>query len=184
MTISIPERGPTIEELVRPSDGRLFGKYLGDITDRNDREHRGRLRVKVDNITDAKGIWAEPCVPYAGKGIGFFAMPPEKTKVWVEFIGGAIDRMVYCGFLWQPGELDANDYDPARVHFETGSLRIEIDDAADEIKIEIKNNGGLISIKGGEITLKANTVTQEAQGNRVVLDAAAFDVKNSALKVV
>jgi uncharacterized protein involved in type VI secretion and phage assembly len=180
----IPNRGPTIDELYRPSSGRLYGKYLGEITDRNDPKRRGRLRIKVDNITDSKGIWADPCVPYAGNGIGFFALPPKGTKAWVEFLGGQIDRLVYCGFLWQDGELDAMDYDPARVHFETKSLRIEVDDAGDEIKIEIKNNGGSITIKGGEITLKASTITQEAQGNKVVLDAVAFDVKNAALKVV
>ncbi|WP_346836699.1 phage baseplate assembly protein V [Microbulbifer sp. SAOS-129_SWC] len=180
----IPNRGPTIDELHRPSSGRLYGKYLGEITDRDDPKKRGRLRIRVDNITDDKGVWAAPCVPYAGDGIGFFALPPKGTKVWVEFLGGRIDRLVYCGFLWQEGELDGQDYDPARVHFETGSLRIEVDDSKDEIRIEIKNNGGSISIKGGEITLKANSVTQEAQGNKVVLDAAAFDVKNAALKVV
>nr|DAI67548.1 MAG TPA: baseplate protein [Caudoviricetes sp.] len=180
----IPNRGPTIDELYRPSSGRLYGKYLGEITDRNDPKKRGRLRVRVDNITDSKGVWADPCVPYAGDGIGLFALPPEKTGVWVEFLGGRIDRLVYCGFLWRDGELDAQDYDPARVHLETGSLRIEIDDSTDEIRIEVKENGGSITIRGGEITLSANTVTQEAQGNKVVLDAAAFDVKNAALKVV
>jgi len=184
MSADIPERGPTVDELYRPSSGRLYGKYKGEITDRDDRKKRGRLRVKVEGITDDKGIWAEPCVPYAGDGIGFFAMPPKGTGVWIEFLDGRIDRMVHCGFFWRDGELASQDYDPARVHFETGSLRIEIKDASDEITIEIKKNGGSITIKGGEITLKANSVTQEAAGNKVVLDATAFDVKNSALKVV
>lgn len=180
----IPERGPTIDELYRPSSGRLYGKYLGEITSRDDPGRRGRLKVAVENITGPEGRWALPCVPYAGAGIGFFALPPEKTKVWVEFLGGRIDRMVWCGFLWQEGELDSGDYDPARVHLETKSLRLEVIDASDEIRIEIKNNGGSITIRGGEITLKASCVTQEAQGSKVVLDASAFDVKNGALKVV
>ena len=184
MTIDIPNRGPTIDELYRPSSGRLFGKYLGEITDRDDPRKRGRLRIRVDGITDADGIWADPCVPYAGDGIGFFALPPVGTKAWIEFIGGRIDRMVCCGFLWEDGQLDTGDYDPARVHFETEALRIEVTDASDEIRIQIKNNGGEITIKGGEITLKANSITQEAQGNKVVIDAVAFDVKNAALKVL
>lgn len=179
-----PERGPTIDELYRPSSGRLYGKYLGEIVSRDDRRHIGRLKVTVPNITGPEGRWALPCVPYAGDGIGFFALPPEKTKVWIEFLGGRIDRMVWCGFLWQDGELDSGDYDPARVHFETKSLRLEIDDSADEIRIEIKQGGGSITIKGGDITLKASTVTQEAQGSKTVLDASAFDVKNGALKVM
>ena len=179
-----PERGPTIYELYRPSAGRLYGKYLGEITSRDDPGRRGRLKVTVANITGPDGRWALPCVPYAGDSIGFFALPPKGTKVWVEFLGGRIDRMVWCGFLWQEGDLDGGDYDPARVHLETQSLRLEIDDAADQISIEIKNGGGSITIKGGDITLKATSITQEAQGSKAVLDATAFDVKNGALKVV
>jgi hypothetical protein len=62
-------------------------------------------------------------------------------------------------------------------------LRIDIKDADDEVQIQIKN-GGSITIKGGEITIKGDSVTHEAAGNKVVLDGTAFDVKNSALKVV
>lgn len=184
MSNDIPERGPTADELYRPSTGRLYGKFKGEITDCDDKAKRGRLRVKVKDITDDKGIWAEPCVPYAGDGIGLFTLPPKGTGVWIEFLGGRIDRMVWCGFYWRDGELDGQDYDPARLHLETKSLRLEITDASDEIKIAIKENGGEITIKGGEITIKANSVTQEASGNKVVLDASAFDVKNAALKVV
>lgn len=181
--MTIPSRGPTIDEIHRPPTGRIRGKLRGEITDRVDPNKRGRLRVKVRNITDDKGIWAEPCVPYAGDGIGLFALPPEGTGVWVECLDGRIDRLVYCGFFWKDGELDAQDYDPERVHFETASLRIDIKDSDDEIRIEIKS-GGAITIKSGEITLEANSVTLDASGNKVVLDSAAFDVKNAALKVV
>ncbi|SCY10569.1 hypothetical protein SAMN05216420_102316 [Nitrosospira sp. Nl5] len=181
--MTIPVRGPTIDEIVRPSTGRLYGKFRGEVTDNDDPNRRGRLRVRVNDLTDTEGNWAEPCVPYAGDGIGFFAIPPVGTGVWVEFLGGRIDRMVYAGFFWRDGELDKQDYDVERVHFETSSLRIDIKDAEDEIHIQIKS-GGSITIKGGEITLKADSVTQEAAGHKVVLDATAFDVKNSALKVL
>jgi hypothetical protein len=177
------DRGPSIHDLARPSTGRIFTKLRGEVTDNNDKKKRGRLRVKVKDITDDEGIWAEPCVPWAGDGLAFFAMPPRGTGVWVECLDGRIDRFVYTGFFWRDGELDGADYDPNRVHFETKSLRIEIRDAADEIKIEIKN-GGSISIKGGEITLSAQSITQDAAGSKVVIDATAFDVKNGALKVV
>lgn len=180
---NIPARGPTIDEMVRPSKGPLYGKYRGEVTNNDDPKKRGRLRIKVKDITDEEGNWAEPCVPYAGDKIGFFAMPPQTTGVWVEFLGGRIDRMVYCGFFWRDGELGKQDYDVSRVHFETASLRIDVKDADDEVHIQIKN-GGSITIKGGEITLKGDSVTHEAAGNKVVLDGTAFDVKNSALKVV
>jgi len=179
----IPSRGPTIDEIVRPSTGNIRGKLRGEITDNADPYKLGRLRVKVKNLTDEKGIWAEPCVPYAGDGLAFFALPPVGTGVWVETLDGRLDRFVYCGFFWRDGELDKQDYDPERIHFETKSLRIDVNDNDEEVRIQIKG-GGSVTIKGGDITIEGNTITQDASGNKVVLDSSAFDVKNSALKVV
>jgi hypothetical protein len=183
MMTRIPQRGPTIDETVRPTTGPIRTKLRGEVTDNDDPDKLGRLRVKVKTLTDDKGNWAEPCVPFAGAGLAFFALPPVGTGDWIDCLEGRIDRMVYCGFYWKEGELDGQDYKPERVHFETKSLRLEISDADDEIRIEIKG-GGAFSIKGNEVTIEASSITQDASGNKVVLDSMAFDVKNAALKVV
>ena len=36
-------------------------------------------------LGDGRLSWAEPCVPYAGDGVGLFAVPPVGANVWVEF---------------------------------------------------------------------------------------------------
>ena len=51
--------------------------------------------------------WAMPCVPYAGQGIGFFAIPPVKANVWVEFEGGDPDHPVWSGCFWGAREVPA-----------------------------------------------------------------------------
>ena len=71
-----------VEELLRR---RCFGKYRGTVSDNNDLMRLGRLKVTVDGIIDGEGLWAWPCVPYAGPGVGFHCLPPTGALVWVEF---------------------------------------------------------------------------------------------------
>ena len=39
-------------------------------------------------------------MPYAGPGVGFFAIPPKGANIWVEFEGGDPDRAIWTGCFW------------------------------------------------------------------------------------
>jgi len=91
----------------------FFGKYRGRVLDNRDPLHLGRLSVSVpDVLGDAMG-WALPCVPFAGPGIGFLALPPVGANVWVEFEAGDPDHPIWSGCFWSPGQLPAEAVDPA-----------------------------------------------------------------------
>jgi len=66
----------------------LFGKYRGKVVDNLDPLMLGRLIILVPAVSEFPLSWAMPCVPYAGKDVGFFALPPMAANVWVEFEGG------------------------------------------------------------------------------------------------
>ncbi|AOY81327.1 phage baseplate assembly protein V [Moorena producens JHB] len=83
----------------------FFGKYRGTVTNTKDLNKRGRLEVSVPSVLGDQCLWAEPCVPYAGKDIGMFAIPPKGSEVWVEFEGGNRERPIWTGCLWCPNEL-------------------------------------------------------------------------------
>ena len=54
-----------------------FGKYRGKVEQNIDLEMRGRIQVSVPTVLgDGKLSWAMPCAPYAGPGVGIFAVPP------------------------------------------------------------------------------------------------------------
>jgi hypothetical protein len=80
---------------------QFFGKYRGRVENNVDPEGRGRVQVSVPAVF-GEGLhnWAEPCVPYAGDGVGLFAVPPVKTPVWVEFERGDRDYPILAGALW------------------------------------------------------------------------------------
>ncbi len=79
---------------------RYIGKYRGVVVDNADPAQLGRIRASVPAVSpDALG-WALPCLPYAGPGVGFFAIPPVGASVWVEFEGGDPALPIWTGCFW------------------------------------------------------------------------------------
>ena len=65
-----------------PLSGKYFGKYRGLVVDSGDPLNRGRLRVRTPAVPGDQEVWAMPCVPYAGDGVGFVFRPqaiPSKS---------------------------------------------------------------------------------------------------------
>jgi len=88
-----------------PVTRAFYGKYRGQVTDNKDPLMLGRLRARVPAIFgDEESAWALPSVPYAGKGVGFFFIPPIGANVWIEFEAGNIDYPIWSGCFWGVGE--------------------------------------------------------------------------------
>jgi len=86
----------------------FFGKYRGLVESPLDPQGLGRVQVSVpDVLGDGRLAWAMPCAPFAGPGIGFFAIPPRGAKVWVEFERGDPDYPIWSGGFWGLGEAPA-----------------------------------------------------------------------------
>ena len=78
-----------------------FGKYRGKVESNLDPLNQGRIQVSVPAVLgDGRLSWAMPCVPYAGPGVGSFAVPPLGANVWVEFEGGDPDHPIWSGCFW------------------------------------------------------------------------------------
>ena len=87
---------------------RYYGKYRGKVENNLDPLQLGRVQVSVPAILGEGTLsWAMPCAPYAGPGVGFFAIPPRGANIWVEFEGGDPDYPIYSGCFWGVGEVPA-----------------------------------------------------------------------------
>lgn len=87
---------------------QFFGKYRGKVENNIDPQQMGRIQVSVPAVLgEGTMSWAMPCVPYAGSGVGFFAIPPNNANVWVEFEGGDPDYPIWSGCFWGLGEAPA-----------------------------------------------------------------------------
>jgi uncharacterized protein involved in type VI secretion and phage assembly len=170
------------ERMFHALDGQFFGKYRGLVVDNADPTHRGRLRVKVPAVMGEETLWAEPCAPYAGDGVGFFALPPADAGVWVEFEAGDTRYPIWSGCFWACDQIAAEDAVPTVKFLKTDSFTIRIDDAQGEMVIETKT-GSRITINGTDVKLEAMQVSQVAQTAKTALTPASFSVNDGALAV-
>ena len=96
----------TVIRLARQIEAKRYGKYRGSVTNNQDPEKRGRIRLRIPSVLgDQETDWALPCSPFGGvAAYGFFAVPEVDAQVWVEFEEGDLEFPVWVGTFWsKPG---------------------------------------------------------------------------------
>jgi Type VI secretion system/phage-baseplate injector OB domain len=160
----------------------FFGKYRGKVAANKDPLNLGRIQVQVPAIYgDETLAWAMPCTPYAGKDIGFFAIPPVGSNIWVEFEQGDPDYPIWAGCFWGTGELPqaAIVLDPEKVQvFRAEGITLTWSNFA-------PNKGVTLEVEGPVVTRKLKIVLN-AEGIEInnadetiaTLTATAIEIKN------
>lgn len=111
----------------------FFGKYRGQVTGNIDPMNLGRIQVEVPAVLGAGRLsWAMPCVPYAGDNVGFYAIPPVKANVWVEFEGGNPDYPIWSGCFWGSNELPLELPLPEIKVFKSEGITLTMNDSGAE----------------------------------------------------
>jgi uncharacterized protein involved in type VI secretion and phage assembly len=159
--------------------GPFYGKYRGEVTNNRDPEKLGRLRLKVRDIFgDHESGWALPCVPFAGKGLGFFMLPPENALVWVEFENGDPDYPIWSGCFWAAGETPTDSAEPEKKVIKTEAGTIILDETVGNNGITIETKEGMkiiLDMRGIEINDgKGGTI--KLVGNQVSINDGALEV--------
>lgn len=166
------------------AEARFFGKYRGIVKSNRDPLGRGRLQVIIPQVLEDSPAWAMPCVPYAGKERGFFALPDEGTGVWVEFEAGDASFPIWTGCFWNKDDIPSADAAPEIKFFKTKKFSLRIDDSVGEITIE-NESGSQIVFTATDILVKSSTVKTEATGGKKTeLSAVSFSVNDGALEVL
>lgn len=163
--------------------GHYFGKYRGTVSDVDDPTSRGRLKVKVPAVLADLEVWAMPCVPYAGDGVGFYSLPAVGVGVWIEFEAGDPSYPVWSGCFWGDGELPDSGGAPIKI-WKTDSLTVRLDDDADEILI--KNNGDSKITFSSDVKTESGQATHTVGSSGVVSDQGGVgkvEVTTSSVKV-
>lgn len=171
---------------------KYFGKYRGKVIDDADPKKLGRLQVSVPVILGELESWAMPCVPYAGKNVGFFALPPVDANVWVEFEGGNLNYPIWSGCFWGEGEflvedeIEPDDFKHIKV-FKTEDISLTFNDTADHaVVLESKPKGGhptKITLQAdGLIEVLATTMQFDAE-KEIALKGSEIYLNDTALEV-
>jgi len=141
---------------------KFYGKYRGKVESNTDPNQMGRLQVSCAAVLgEGKNSWALPCVPYAGKGVGFFALPPKGANIWVEFEGGDPDYPIWSGCFWGKGEAPAKPAKAEMKVIKTDAVTLTINDTKGSFTLETKSpplkmvfDSKGIEIKNGSSSIK------------------------------
>lgn len=163
------------------STGEQFpGLYSAIVKDNKDPDNLGKLLVSVTAIYgDSHEAWAWPCIPYAGKDVGLYLIPPKETRVWVMFEGGNLDRPVWMGCYWTSQDINkvkelASSPDQKLLLTEKASVLI---DDADNGKITIKlGSDKKVEIEKEKITFTSGSSTIEMTSSKVDVNGGNLEV--------
>ncbi len=157
-----------------------YGKYRGTVVDIGDGKFLGRIKVKVPSVyQDEISPWALPCLPFAGKNMGFYAVPAVGSGVWVEFEEGKIDRPIWTGGWWADGELPQDEAaaktdTPKKIIRSEKGMLLVFDDDAKTIALSDGDGKNLLKIKVDEGNLRLQAAT------KVVVEAPAIELVDGA----
>ena len=164
---------------------RQLGKFRGTVTDNNDPNNQGRIKASVPAVLhDVDSGWALPAVPYAGPGVGTWAIPPVGAGVWIEFEGGDVAYPIWSGCWWagdqRPQDQNGTKAVPSlKVLRSEDGLTVALDDDSHTISVSDTNGSNYL-----EITVDQGTVKIEASA-KVVVDAPIIQlVENSTHPLV
>lgn len=177
-------------EIEQRSDNRFYGVAVGQVTNNQDPQGLGRVKLKFPWWSDDdESHWARVACFMAGSGRGAFFLPEVDDEVLVAFEHGDIHRPYVIGALWngqaKPPADNASGKNDIRLIKSRSGHTVRLDDTEGAEKIAIVDKGGTNSItidsKQNTITIKADKdVVIEAPQGKIRLTAQNIEIKSSA----
>lgn len=163
---------------------QYFGKYRGKVENNIDPMMLGRVQVSAPAVLgDGNLSWAMPCVPYAGSGVGLFAIPPNGANVWVEFEGGDTDYPIYSGCFWGVGEVPASPAIPMMKMLKTDGITLTLSDLPGAGGFTIEVNPPVVATPL-KLAFTASGIEMTNGAASVKLTPASVSLNNGALEVI
>jgi uncharacterized protein involved in type VI secretion and phage assembly len=174
---------------------RLYGVMVGIVTNNQDPENMGRIKVKFPWLSDKdESYWARVVTPMAGNNRGLYFLPEVEDEVLVAFEHGQVEFPYILGALWNGVDkppADNNDgQNNQRLIKSRSGHTITLDDTEGEEKILIRDctnqNEILIDSKQNGITINAEkdlilnakgTITLKTSGGDVMIDCQNLKIK-------
>lgn len=161
-----------------------FGKYRGQVKNNVDPMQLGRMQVSVPAVLgEGQLSWATPCVPYAGSGVGLFAIPPVGANVWVEFEGGDTDYPIWSGCFWGVGEVPVLPALPQVKVFKTDGVTLTLSDLPGAGGLTIEVNPPVVTTPL-KLSFTASGIEMSNSAANVKLSPVSVSLNNGALEVI
>ncbi len=157
----------------------FYGKFRGVVSDNRDLQGLGRIRAKVQDVFgEHETGWALPALPYAGKNVGLFLIPPVDASVWIEFEHGDPEYPIWTGCFWAQGEVPASPAVAEMKVLKTDVGTITLNDVTGAGGITIETTAGMkivMNVTGIEIT-NGKGISIEFSPLKVSVNGGALEV--------
>ncbi|MGE0327694.1 MAG: phage baseplate assembly protein V [Polyangiaceae bacterium] len=174
----------------------MLGLYVGYVTQRDDPERLGRVKVCIPGLLEPESAWAWPLGTGGGgsKDTGFFAVPEVGAEVGVFFNRGDVDAPYFLAANWgKPnGESEvpeeAQRPSPNNRVLATPTFRVELDESkgARKLRLTNKKTGDHLVFDAEEnsVTLEATTaITLKAVG-AISLEATQVTIAGRVVRPI
>ena len=170
--------------------GRIAGVVVGLVTNNQDPEEMGRVKVRFPWLSDSdEGHWARIAVPMAGNLRGFYFLPEVDDEVLVAFEQGDARFPYVVGALWNgkdaPPEKNDDGQNNVRAIKSRSGHVIRLTDKDGDEKIEIIDKTGsnriVFDTKNNAITIAADKdITLAAENGSIKLKAQKIEIASTA----
>jgi uncharacterized protein involved in type VI secretion and phage assembly len=174
----------------RAANSRIHGVVVGVVTNNQDPEGMGRVKVKFPWLSDQdESHWARVAAPMAGKERGFYFLPEVEDEVLVAFEHGDARFPYVIGALWNgkdapPAKNDDGKNNIRVIKSRSGHIiRLTDEDGKEKIEIIDKSEKNSIVLDTAKNTM---TITSEkdivfsASKGTIKLDGQKIEIKSSA----
>src|SRR6185369_654537 len=136
------------------------------------------VRARVpDVLGEEESGWAMPAVPYAGRSVGLFLIPPTGASVWIEFEHGDPDYPIWTGCFWGENEVPVSPASADKKVLKTGAGTITLDDTSGSNSITIETTSNL-KIKMDQQGIEISNGSQ-----KIMVSSSSVSVDDGALEV-
>jgi uncharacterized protein involved in type VI secretion and phage assembly len=143
---------------------RTFGLLIGTVTDTDDPQGEGRVRVRIPQLGEGNELyWAPVMSPFAGKDRGFWSMPEVEDEAVIAFERGDPQFPIVVGFLWNTKSKPPSTVTNERMWRSVNGHTIRFLDP---------------DPKDGDL---GAVVVEDAQGNKVTLSNGKVTVRSVAV---
>ena len=176
---------------------RFFGVAFAIVTDNNDPQQMGRVKVTYPWLADdAESYWARVSAPGAGKDYGVVWIPQVGDEVLVAFEHGDVMFPVVLGGMWNGkdtipfdygSDLDAGSVTYCGFTSRTGH-KLSFFESSGESKIHLLTSGGAVSIvldeQNKEVKIETTgKITIDAQDDIVLTTKGKFKVDATGVEI-
>ena len=186
----------SFDDTLETPQSRLLGMYVGYVTNRNDDEQLGRVRVCIPGVIEPESAWAWPLGTSGGgfKDCGFFAVPEIGAEVAVFFNQGDVNAPYYLCAHWGKPHGQSEVPEEAQISppdnrvLATKTFRIELDESENNRKLKFTNKKTgdylLFDAEENSVTLNATTALTLRAVGAIAIEATQVTIAGRVVRPI